>query len=375
MKYLYFIDFRGNLNPENSDVMKRHRRYGTALNSGLKFINESGKIVALGRYEEGHSYASDEFQVVNLGKRTRALSYFWQARRIISSSRHSSVALVAGDPWISTFIALAIKVFTKKPMKIETQIHFEFVGLFSSKGFLVRSVVKPLTLKILTFVQQIRVVDKTTLDYLEKLLGKRGIVYMAPSILNIDSGYLCQDKDKTLETRLLFVGRLHLERNPLDFIKILRILETAEYPYVAKVVGDGPMRGILEDASYDLILAGKIEFTGHLDQVDLYSEYCSADILVSTASIESYGRVLREAVFFGARILSSDTVGFRALKEELGSAFSETINGIETTEQLISKIDKLKKVQIGIPIRQEIETKENTVLEILGDKWTLLLDS
>jgi glycosyltransferase involved in cell wall biosynthesis len=260
-------------------------------------------------------------------------------------------------------------------MNIETQIHFEFVGLFSSKGFLVRLIVKPLTLKVLTFVQQIRVVDKTTLDYLEKLLGKRGIVYMAPSILNIDSGYLCQDKGYTLETRLLFVGRLHAERNPSEFIRILRILETAEYPYLAKVVGDGPMRGILEAASYDLILAGKIEFTGHLDQADLYREYCSADILISTASIESYGRVLREAVFFGTRILSDDTVGFRALKQELGSYFAETINGIETAEQLISIIDKLKRVQIGMPIRQEIEGKEETILEILGDKWARLLDS
>jgi glycosyltransferase involved in cell wall biosynthesis len=198
---------------------------------------------------------------------------------------------------------------------------------------------------------------------------------MAPSILNIDSGYLCQDKSKTLETKLLFVGRLHPERNPLDFIKMLRILETAEYSYVAKVVGDGPMRGILEAASHDLILAGKIEFMGHLDQFGLYSEYCSADILISTASIESYGRVLREAVFFGTRILSNDTVGFRALKEELGSTFAETINGIETAEQLIPKIDKLKRFEFGIPIRQEIEGKEETILEILGDKWTLLLNS
>jgi len=375
MKYLYFIDFKGNLNPKNFDVMKRHCRYGLALNNCLNSSGGTGKIVALGRYDDGLSFATGEFQVVNLGKGTKTLSYFWRARQIISRSRDSSVALVAGDPWISTLLALAIKVSIKKPIKVETQIHFEFVGLFSSKGFLARLIAKPLTLRILTLVQQIRVVDKRTLAYLEEFLGKPVSIYMAPSILNIDDDYLCEEARKTLEVKLLFVGRLHSERNPLDFIRILRILEGAAYPYVAKIVGDGPMRGILEAESNDLVLAGRIEFMGQLDQVNLYKEYCSADILISTANVESYGRVLREAVYFGTRILSSDTVGFRSLKEELGSSFAETINGIDTAEQLISKIDNLKGVQIGIPIRQEIEGREKAILQILGDKWTLLLDS
>jgi glycosyltransferase involved in cell wall biosynthesis len=375
MNNLYLIDTRGNLDTQKTDVIERHINYAKYFDKKCASRGQEGKIVVLGRYGGASDFKSRYLDVINISGSKRLPTYIWKTSKYLSGQNAESLTLIAGDPWHSTVAALIMQTILKKQVRIESQLHFDFINYFQFKGLAFSRVLRAATLIILGRVDQIRVVDPNTLEVLQNKVKKNEKIYLAPSLSNLDPTFSCsRPKANVIVPRLLFVGRLHQERNPSDFIKFLKLLDSKHFKYQARIVGDGPLKKLLHQESSDLVARGVLSFTGELTGRKLLEEYCKSDVLISCAKHESYGRAMREALFVGARVLSFETTGACSLQKEVGVKYVSFVSSDVTSDQLISKIDGLIRSQVDTETKQALLDGQGNILETLSERWDTLFN-
>ncbi len=375
MKTIYILDTKGNLDARKSDVISRHLKYAESFDQKCGTRGENGRIVVLGRNVNQPIFDSKYLDIIVFAKSKRLYQYFWKTRNFLSREEGKTVTLIAGDPWHSTVIALLIKLFIRKRVRIESQLHFDFINFFRSSGFFLSRVLPKITLMILSLVDQIRVVDRNSLKLLQNTMNTDIEIYFAPSLISVDPTFICsRTPEHNHDPRLLFVGRLHEERNPSDFIKFLRLLDSRGFKYDARIIGDGPLASELKLGCSDLVARKVLRFAGELSGKALLEEYCHSDILISCAKHESYGRALREAIYMGARVLTFETTGSGSLLEEVGAKYVTFISSDVTPEQLILKIEGLVRTEVDSRTKQQLRDGQDTILKTLSDHWDTLIN-
>lgn len=374
MTTIYMIDTKSNLDPDKLDVIDRHVKYAESFDQKCGERGEKGKLVVLGRYKNDSSFKSQFLDIVNLKNSKHLHQYFWKSRKFLSQEKENAVILIAGDPWYSTLIALLVKISIKKRVLIESQLHFDFLNFFKSRGFFISRVLPRITLLILGLVDQVRVVDRNSLELLQNRIDKKIDVYLAPSLITLDSTFRCSRAvGRNPVPRLIFVGRLHEERNPSDFIKFLRMLDSRGYEYDARIVGAGPLANELKIESSDLIARKVLRFSGELSGRELLEEYCRSDVLISCAKHESYGRTLREALYLGAKVLTFETTGGSSLLEEVGPRYVTFVSSDVTPDHLVSMIDGLVRTEVDNDTKQLLKENQDRILKTISSRWDTLL--
>ncbi len=104
-----------------------------------------------------------------------------------------------------------------------------------------------------------------------------------------------------------FVGRLIANKGPALFVEALGQLAAAGLPFTAQMVGDGPLRARLERAVATSGLAGRVSFTGEVD--DVAERLRAVDILVRPSLTEGLPLAVLEAMASGVCVLASDIPG------------------------------------------------------------------
>ncbi|WP_261787934.1 glycosyltransferase [Fusobacterium hwasookii] len=117
------------------------------------------------------------------------------------------------------------------------------------------------------------------------------------------------------------------------------------------IVGDGPDRKILEDLSIEKNLKDKVFFLGMLDNPFPFMKNAEAFILSS--KVEGFGLVLVEALYCGAKVISSNCPTGPSqilLNGEIGELFE-----VSNVKELLDKLEAITKK----------EYKKNKIEEIL----------
>jgi glycosyltransferase involved in cell wall biosynthesis len=107
------------------------------------------------------------------------------------------------------------------------------------------------------------------------------------------------------EFRLVFVGRLAVEKLVDDLLQVMALLRRAAPPgpsYRLVLVGDGPDRPRLERLATELGVKEAVEFCGVIDNDKLPQLLSTVDVFVSTLT----GTSLREAALVGLPIVAYD---------------------------------------------------------------------
>lgn len=111
--------------------------------------------------------------------------------------------------------------------------------------------------------------------------------------------------------RLVTVGRLIPRKGLQDLLEALALL--APLPLLLTVVGDGPLRGPLEQSARMRGLADRVRFVGQVDEAEKWRLLRSADVYVSPSLHEGFGIVFVEAMYAGLPIVATDRGGQRDL--------------------------------------------------------------
>jgi glycosyltransferase involved in cell wall biosynthesis len=120
------------------------------------------------------------------------------------------------------------------------------------------------------------------------------------------------------ELRILSVGRLDTEKNPLLLAEVLALLRAHDERWRLIVCGDGPLRGDLARRLGELDVDGASELRGHVPiNAGLIDLYRRCHFLLHVSLTEGVPQVLVEAFASGTPVVATDVGGVR---ESVGDA-------------------------------------------------------
>jgi glycosyltransferase involved in cell wall biosynthesis len=108
---------------------------------------------------------------------------------------------------------------------------------------------------------------------------------------------------------VLFCAKFQSWKRPLDLLRAFARANVA-HAYLL-FAGEGPQRAALETEAQTLQISQQVKFLGFLNQSQLPSAYCAADLFVLPSEYEPFGMVVNEAMLCGCPVVASDRVGAR----------------------------------------------------------------
>lgn len=153
-------------------------------------------------------------------------------------------------------------------------------------------------------------------------------VCVIPTGVDSDVYHPAPDADSrpaTAPLRLLFVGRVHSEKNLATVLRQMAALPADLRRQIEfRIAGDGAQRPELELLAAELGLTAQIQWLGWQDKAAVPALYRSADALVNPSQYEGMPNVVLEAMASGLPVLASDVPGNRAVVKagETGVLFS-----------------------------------------------------
>ena len=170
--------------------------------------------------------------------------------------------------------------------------------------------------------------------------------------------------------QMLFVGRL-VEDKGIDYlIEIWTIIEREKSDWNLVIVGDGPLRGFVENKIRQLGLK-QIKIVGARLNVEDY--YQSSTFLLMTSIFEGFGLVLTEAMYYGVVPLAFES--FPTLRDIINhgkNGFCVKPYDVKAYAQLLIEIMNNQN-RIKIMSDCAIEKSKLFNIELIGQKWIDLL--
>jgi glycosyltransferase involved in cell wall biosynthesis len=158
-------------------------------------------------------------------------------------------------------------------------------------------------------------------------------------------------------TVVLFCAKLQPWKAPQD---VLEAFARASVPDSFLVyAGDGPLRGVLEARAHELGLAERVRMLGFVNQSQLPSVYCAADLFVLPSLYEPFGLVVNEAMLCGCPVAVSDRVGAKYdLVREGGNGYVFPAGNVEALAAIYRDFlpDHEKRQRMGNAARLRMET-------------------
>ena len=114
---------------------------------------------------------------------------------------------------------------------------------------------------------------------------------------------------------VLFVGRLVPQKNLDLWLEVAHRVRARRPDARFEIVGDGPLRGALEERVAVLGLAGVVSFPGAIPYQELAARYRAAALLLLTSHYEGFGRVAVEAGRFGLPVVATRVTGLEDIVE------------------------------------------------------------
>lgn len=116
------------------------------------------------------------------------------------------------------------------------------------------------------------------------------------------------------EVRLLTVGRIEPEKNPLLLVEVVAELERrAPGRFRATWIGTGRLEGAMRERAAALGVAGRLDLPGFVPfGPELLARYRDADLFVHVARTEAFGQVLMEAMATATPIVGTAVGGVPA---------------------------------------------------------------
>jgi glycosyltransferase involved in cell wall biosynthesis len=137
------------------------------------------------------------------------------------------------------------------------------------------------------------------------------VLDLTVSLMRADAIDACPDpRDYDAELRLLSVGRLDQEKNPLLLADVLALLSASDARWRLVVCGEGDLAPALADRLAQLGVAARADLLGYVPMGGtLLKHYCSAHAMLHVSWTEGFPQVLTEAFATGLPVVATSVGG------------------------------------------------------------------
>jgi glycosyltransferase involved in cell wall biosynthesis len=337
---ILILDPRGNISLGGSDVIKRHENYGkhlTSLSNKLKLVvftsNNSERIIYNSKYLDRYVLSNPTIN---------SFLFAWRAYRCIIQERIDVKLLVAGDPWESFWTALLLNKFLRKDIPIQMQIHGDIANplwknikiqnrmryilaqLFCKKATAVRAVSKNQKINL---IKNLRIVESK--------------ISVIPVPISLESLDLRKRKYLNRPSNITIIGRVHKDRGITFFLQLLEKLTDISRDFSVIIIGSGKDELEFLSSVKQIIGSNKVKFVGQVSDKKLSKYWKEIGVLVSLAPVESYGRVMREALVSGVPVWALESSGSNDLLSVEKTGQIRLLNLNSASDSLFREFSKL----------------------------------
>lgn len=142
---------------------------------------------------------------------------------------------------------------------------------------------------------------------------------------------------KSKKFKIIFVGRLVIQKSPFTFLKALEILKNKSIDFTVNILGDGYLRKQMEDFVIEKKLSEIVNFRGWVSKTEMLNEYQSANLQVISSDDEAMSIAALESLACALYVISTQVSGNTELIEDnVNGEFFDFKNYVQLA-QLIEK--------------------------------------
>lgn len=369
---IIILDPRGNISLGGSDVINRHKNYGrhlASISNKLKlvvFTSGNSKLIS------SNSKYLDQYV---LSKPTfNSLIFALRASHCIRKEKIDVKLLIAGDPWESLWTALLLNKFMRRDIPIQLQIHGDIADPLWRRINIrnrIRFVLARIFCKRATSV---RAVSKNQKINLVKNLGiVKSIVRVIPVPISLESLDLRERKSLNRPPTIALIGRIHKDRGIGYFLQLLEKITKISHNVNVTLIGSGKSELDFLSSVRKIVGPNKVKFVGQVSEKQLSRYWREIGVLVSLAPVESYGRVMREALVSGVPVWALESSGSKDLFSVERTGQIRHLDLDATPDSLFIEFNKLLKTRPNAAFRNKF-IKENAALpSLLVKSWVQLI--
>jgi glycosyltransferase involved in cell wall biosynthesis len=135
--------------------------------------------------------------------------------------------------------------------------------------------------------------------------------------------------------KILFVGRLVKQKDPITFLKAIEIFSNQGIDFIVTVAGDGPYLSKMKRFIESKNLSDKVNFKGWLSEEKLIDEYQSANLLLAPSLQEGMSIATMESLSCGLYTLTTPVSENKSLiHENINGELCQSGNYIELAEKI-----------------------------------------
>jgi glycosyltransferase involved in cell wall biosynthesis len=257
------LDPRGTIIKGGRSVVERHQLYARVLTeaspeSSLVIISK--ELFQSSVKNTGNQLAPLEIEYVKAGP-FFLLRYLNKSRRFIKLKKETKVLLIAGDPWISFYIAQLIRFTLRPSPRVQLQVHGDIFDK-KWKQLQLRNYIKSEIAKFsIRSVANIRVNTELQSIAISSIIDTSQVLLtVAPVPFTVPGTFVPEVNGSKRPRSIGFVGRLHSERGTSEFVHLVERLPIKKMGLDVFVVGAGSERANLETALRNVVDGQEIFF-------------------------------------------------------------------------------------------------------------------
>ena len=165
------------------------------------------------------------------------------------------------------------------------------------------------------------------------------------------------------------IGRIHQDRGIWEFIRLIRILNSSSKDFNVVVIGDGPSKDRFLLKLGSVISKNKLVYLGQLSESELSKAWKKIGVLVSMAPVESYGRVIREAIIAGVPVWATASAGVKDLIDNCKKGEVKILDLGKSDASLNKDFNSLLKTKVSSDFSKRFIKENNTYAAKLANSW------
>ena len=366
------LDPRGVVIGGEDQVLIRQSNYGMNLRKISSRENINFTIYSSSRDKINTSHLID-VKILSLCRPTlNSLKFAWLSKKQIIKSKLNVKLLIVGDCWESYWSAYFLNRMLKQRVPIQIQLHGDIANpLWRRINFNNR--LRYLFAKIsIPKADSIRAVSKYQSDLVLKTFKvDQKIISVIPVPIN-DLSRVSSSAKKRAKT-IGFIGRIHKDRGIWEFVKFVKKLNSQNIDFKIVVAGSGPDKNEFLNQLYKEVPKSRVSYLDHLPQEKLAKVWKQIGVLVSMAPVESYGRVMREALIAGVPVWATESSGVKDLMDKCEKGTVKILDLNKSASALNKDFEILLKTKVGPKFGKEFIKENNTYAAKLAQSWVKVI--
>ena len=369
---ILILDPRGNISLGGKDVINRHLEYAKALYAK----SEKHKLVVCSTsYQDNKAFYSKFMDRHILCKPTlNPMIFSWRVYRCLHKEKVEVKLIIVGDPWESFWTGFLLAKLLRRKIPIQMQIHGDIADPLWQKLNWRNKVRFYLAKYSCPKATSIRAVGHNQKNNLIRNLSlSESKIAVIPVPVNINELNFKKVGITQRPKSIALIGRIHEDRGIWGFLDLVNKLNHASEDFDVIIIGSGQAESEFLSRVKNVIPKQRLQILGQLSEESLAKMWNKIGALVSLAPVESYGRVMREALISGVPVWALKSSGALDLISESNSKGVRLIDLNSSTKALLKEFENLIRVKPDYNFRRKLVDENNGLSILLVNSWLKLI--